>query len=250
MTCSGLERFLEMNPRMALAFSGGADSAYLLYCALKHCDDVRAYFVKTRFQPSFELRCAEELAASLGADLTIVHTDIMRDTGITCNTEDRCYRCKLAMFSKLSEVSRHDGYRILADGTNASDIESERPGMRALKELSVISPLRDLGMSKDRIRELSRLAGLPTWNKPSYSCLATRIPSGRAITCEDLELIEESESIVRDMGFSDFRVRLNGKGAVLRFGKGEIDRALKMSSEIITNISEYYDTVAIDPDPR
>ena len=123
------------------------------------------------------------------------------------NPPDRCYYCKRTIFSKLAETALADGYELLIDGTNASDPEGERPGMRALRE-AVLSPLRLCGITKDQVRRLSKEAGLFTWNKPAYACLATRVPSGQPITAQLLQRVEAAESALKDLGFSDFRIRV------------------------------------------
>ena len=173
-----LADFFRENHKAALAFSGGVDSAYLLYAAKEAGADVRAYYVKSAFQPQFELEDAKRLAGQLAADLRILETDVLADETVAANPPDRCYHCKRLLFTTIAEAAKQDGYRVLLDGTNASDEESDRPGMRALKELSVRSPLRECGLTKEEIRRLSKAAGLFTWDKPAYACLATRIPPG------------------------------------------------------------------------
>ena len=181
-----LEEFFRDNPRAALAFSGGTDSAFLLWAAARYGAQVRAYFVKTSFQPAFELRDAERLARELSMPMTVVEGDILAVPGAAENGPERCYHCKRALFTRLTEAARADGFSLLIDGTNASDDAGDRPGMRALRELSVCSPLRECGLTKEEVRRLSREAGLFTWNKPAYACLATRIPTGTRISRETL----------------------------------------------------------------
>ena len=177
-----LNDFFKENPRAALAFSGGTDSAYLLYMALKCGAQVRPYYVKTPFQPRFELDDALRLARELGTELTVIEYDILDDGLIAANPADRCYHCKKKLFGLLlRERAANDGFPLIIDGTNASDEAGERPGMRALCELGVRSPLRECGLTKTEIRARSRTAGLFTWDKPAYACLATRVPAGRRI---------------------------------------------------------------------
>ena len=203
-----LHSFFYNNPRIAVAYSGGVDSSYLLYVAKTAGCDVRAYFVKSQFQPKFELDDAVRLSDLLGVSLTVVTIDALQDPNIALNPPERCYYCKSAILSKLWELARADGIDVLCDGTNADDDEAGRPGMRALRELGVVSPLRDSGLTKADIRQLSKQAGLFTHDKPSYACLATRIPTGTEITQEILDKIECAESMLFDMGFSGFRVRV------------------------------------------
>ena len=173
-----LEEFFRDNPECALAFSGGADSAFLLYAAKKYARRVHAYYVSSAFQPRFELSDARRLASELGTEMSVLSVDVLNIDAVRANPPDRCYHCKRAIFSAVSAAARADGFEVLIDGTNASDDTLDRPGMRALRELSVRSPLRECGLTKAEIRRLSRTAGLFTWNKPAYACLATRTPSG------------------------------------------------------------------------
>ena len=200
-----LELFFKENPLVALGSSGGADSSYLLYAGLHYGAKVKAYFVKTAFQPAFELRDAYRLAKQIGAEITVTEMDIFENAQVTANPPDRCYYCKKAIFEALSKQALADGVTCIIDGTNASDNVADRPGMKALSELSVRSPLRECGITKSEVRRLSKEAGLCTWNKPSYACLATRIPSGCGITKEVLRRVEEAEDALFSLGFTDFR---------------------------------------------
>ena len=177
-----LQEFFAFHPKAALGFSGGVDSSYLLYAAKAAGADVRPYFLKTPFQPRFELDDALRLARDLGTEVTVVEYDVLQNGTVAQNPENRCYYCKTALFRLLRQRSQADGYAILLDGTNASDDAGDRPGMRALREQGVLSPLRLCGLTKDEIRQRSREAGLFTWDKPAYACLATRIPTGMPIT--------------------------------------------------------------------
>ena len=204
-----LNDFFKENPRAALAFSGGTDSAYLLYMALKCGAQVRPYYVKTPFQPRFELDDALRLARELGTELTVIEYDILDDGLIAANPDDRCYHCKKKLFGLLlRERAANDGFPLIIDGTNASDEAGERPGMRALCELGVRSPLRECGLTKTEIRARSRTAGLFTWDKPAYACLATRVPAGRRIDRELLQRVEAAERELFALGLTDFRVRV------------------------------------------
>ena len=157
-----LEQFFSQHPKAALAFSGGVDSAYLLWAGLQAGAEVWPYFVKTPFQPQFELEDAYRLCEQLDADLIVLDYDIFDQETVVSNPPDRCYHCKRWMFSKLKRYAASEGFSLLIDGTNASDDGGDRPGMRALAELEVRSPLRECGLTKAQIRELSRQAGLFT----------------------------------------------------------------------------------------
>lgn len=216
-----IEQFFEKNRKVALAFSGGVDSAFLLYAGMKCGADIKAYYVNTEFQPEFELEDAKRLASELDANMEIISLSALVDEKVRENGPRRCYYCKQRIFSAILEAAKRDGYEIILDGTNASDDVNDRPGMKALEELCVKSPLRECGLSKDMIRELSKEAGLFTWNKPAYACLATRIPTGTSISTEDLEITEKAEGIMAELGFVDFRVRMDG-GANGQAGQGDI----------------------------
>lgn len=203
-----LEDFFRQHRRVALAFSGGVDSAYLLYAAKKYAEEVRAYYVKSAFQPAFEFNDAKRLAEELGIKLCIISIDVLANEKVRSNPPDRCYYCKQTIFSQIVKQAAADGFTEILDGTNASDDAGDRPGMKALKELKVLSPLRMCGLTKQRIRELSKEAGLFTWNKASYACLATRLPVGSMITNERLEVTEKSEDFLMRLGFKNFRVRM------------------------------------------
>ena len=245
-----LEEFFRQNPRAALAFSGGADSAYLLWAGLRAGAEVRPYFVKTPFQPRFELEDAWRLCNQLDAELTVLDCDILSDEAVTANPPDRCYYCKRRMLSLLKRCAASEGFPLLLDGTNASDDGGDRPGMRALRELEVRSPLRECGLTKDRIRALSREAGLFTWDKPSYACLATRFPAGRAITRAGLETVERGEEALYALGFRDFRLRLTGGGARLQLPEGQLSLALERRTEILTALESDFSEIALDLRPR
>ena len=203
-----LRNFFALHKDMALAFSGGTDSAYLLYAAVKCGCNVRAYYVSTPFQPQFELDDAKKLAEELNAPMTVISFDVLALKEVKANPSDRCYYCKNGIFGLILETAAKDGYREIMDGTNASDDAGDRPGMRALRELQVLSPLRECGITKKALREYSRNAGLFTWNKPAYACLATRIPTNVPIEKEMLQKIEAAEHFLSAIGFSDFRVRV------------------------------------------
>lgn len=202
-----LRAFFEAHPRVAIAFSGGVDSTYLVTAAAQYAQSVHAYTIDSVFVPRFELEGAKALTKKLGVAHTLLPIDVLQNETVVQNPKDRCYFCKKAVFFTIWEAAKKDGYDLLLDGTNASDDASDRPGMKALAELDVLSPLRLCGLTKTLIREKSRALGLPTWNKPSYACLATRIPTGEPITKEKLERTEWAETYLMGLGFSDFRVR-------------------------------------------
>ena len=245
-----LEQFFQENPRCALGFSGGVDSAYLLYAGVRAGADIRPYFIKTAFQPAFELAAAKKLAAGLGAEVTVLELDALADPRVAANPADRCYFCKQNLFRTLKERAVADGYPVLLDGTNASDEAGDRPGMRALAELSVRSPLRDCGLTKDEIRTRSREAGLFTWDKPAYACLATRVPAGEAITAETLARVEGAEDALFRLGYTDFRVRVFHGAARLQLPRGQMERAVREAETIQAALKPYFTPILLDLEGR
>ena len=241
-----LEDFFAAHKKTAVAFSGGIDSAYLVYAAKKYGADLTAYFVKTAFQPQSELDDAIEFAADINAELRIIEVDIMSYEDILKNPADRCYHCKKKIFSAVKKAASADGYSVILDGTNASDDIADRPGIRALNELCVISPLREYGITKDEIRALSRNAGIKIWDKPSYACLATRIPTGTAITADMLKNTERAEKELAAIGFSDFRIRYIDGAARIQVRDEQMEKLFKMRGEIIDRLKPYYKAILLD----
>ena len=245
-----LEEFFEEHPKLALAFSGGVDSSYLMYAASRCGADVAAYYVKSQFQPEFELRDAIELARKLGVRMRFIEQDIVSCAEVTANPPDRCYYCKKHIMGAIRREAGAGGYDTIIDGTNASDDDGERPGMKALAEEDILSPLRLCGMTKEEIRRRSENAGLFTWNKPANACLATRIPTGEKITVQKLTAVEKSESYLFSLGFTDFRVRLRDGGALLQFTKKQHSRAQAEFEAIKAELSKYFAVIRLDPQIR
>ena len=241
-----LEEFFTQHPRTAVAFSGGTDSALVLWAAGRYGRDVRAYYVHTVFQPAFELADAKRLAEELEVPLTVVEADVLAVPEAAANGPRRCYYCKKALFTTLWQRARADGYTVLLDGTNASDDAGDRPGMQALRELEVRSPLRECGITKAEVRRMSKEAGLFTWDKPAYACLATRVPTGTAITREALEKVERGENALFRLGFSDFRVRLLRDAARIQVPADQMERALALRGEINQALEADFSAVLLD----
>ncbi len=245
-----MQRFFQEHPKVALAFSGGVDSAYLLWTAIHAGAEVRAYYVKTAFQPQFELEDALRLAEELGADMKILPVDILCHDTVTANPKDRCYHCKKVIFEAIAAAAQADGFSLLIDGTNASDEASDRPGMRALRELAVRSPLRECGLTKSEIRERSKAAGLFTHDKPAYACLATRIPTGEPITLEKLQKTERAEAFLAELGLRDFRVRMQNGGAKLQVTESDIELVFRERNTIVETLRKDYPSVVLDLEVR
>ena len=245
-----LQEFFCENPECAVAFSGGVDSAWLLHEAAKYARRVTAYFVRTPFQPAFELRDARETAEKLGVELRVLEFDVLTVPEVAANPCDRCYYCKNALFSRILAAAKADGYPVVLDGSNASDDEGDRPGMRALRELRVRSPLRECGVTKADIRRGAEQAGLPVWDKPSYACLATRVPTGTAITADALRRVERGESVLMDMGFADFRLRLRGEDALLQVREDQMEKATAELDDINRRLAGDFREIRLDSVPR
>ena len=245
-----LKQFFETHPEVAIAFSGGVDSAYLLYAAKQYGKRVKAYYVKAAFQPQFELEDAQRLAEELGAEMEVLEVDILRDPVIARNPADRCYHCKKELFSHILSAAKEDRFSVLLDGTNASDDASDRPGMRAIRELSVRSPLREYGLTKTQIRQLSKEAGLFTHDKPAYACLATRIPTGEEITIEKLQRTELAEIFLAGLGFRDFRVRCQGDMAKIHVTENDLSLLIQHREAVLEELKKYYTSTVLDLEVR
>lgn len=245
-----LQAFFASHPRIALALSGGVDSAYLLYAASVCGAELAVYYVDSQFQPAFELADARTLADEAGQKLRVLKLDVLADERMKSNPPDRCYHCKQRIFGEILKAARADGFTAVMDGTNASDDVSDRPGMKALQEMHVCSPLRECGVTKAQVRELSRQAGIFTWNKPAYACLATRIPAGREIDGAILRKIEHAESRLVELGFSGMRVRIFEGGARLELRESQMLRALEKRKEIIGALESDFDQITMDLRPR
>lgn len=247
-----LEEFFRENQTAVLGFSGGVDSSFLLYAGMLCGAKIKACFIKTAFQPEFELMSALRFAEQLDADFVVMDADILRDARVTQNPPDRCYHCKKSIISALRTYATAVKAPLVIDGTNASDDEAGRPGMRALCEMGVRSPLRECGITKDDVRRISKAAGLFTWNKPAYACLATRIPAGMEITGPLLQRVEKAEDALFEMGFSDFRVRVvdGGAAAKLQFPQAQIGAAFDNRENIVKLIKPYFESVLLDMEGR
>lgn len=246
-----MEQFFIQHRKLALALSGGVDSAYLLCEALHYGVEVRAYFVKSVFQPEFELRDAERLVKDWGGSLTVIPVDILACGEVCQNSPERCYFCKLHMFKSIIERAQKDGFDTIIEGTNASDSVADRPGMKALQELGILSPLRLCGLTKSAIRERSRQLGLFTWNKPAYACLATRIPTGMGITANILDKVERAEKFLLEQGFEDLRVRLIDEDtAKIQILKGQFEQFFAKRNSILKEMKVYFNSVLLDLEGR
>lgn len=230
---------LEKCMPLAVAFSGGVDSTYLLHEAVKAGKGkVTALIMKTPSVPERELDEAVTFCKSRGISFFVLPADPFSAAGFRENGRDRCYICKHFLFSALLEKAKEEGVPFVADGTNADDRKEFRPGLRALKELEIRSPLAEAGLTKKEIRELSEKEGLPTWNKPSFSCLATRFPYGEELTVEKLRRTEAAENLLAELGFTQRRVRVHGNLARIEVLPAEIPLLLERRDMISSRLEE------------
>jgi pyridinium-3,5-biscarboxylic acid mononucleotide sulfurtransferase len=208
--------------RVLLAYSGGVDSTFLLHEAIKELgrENVLAVTAVSETYPAGELKQAKKIVKKLGARHMIIRTNELKNRKFALNPAERCFYCKDELFSKLSALAGKNKMTLI-DASNYSDLSDYRPGNRAAKKWKVRSPLREARLTKEKIRKLSRKAGLPTWNMPAQACLASRLPYGTEITSVKLRKIEKAEAFIRALGFKNIRVR--DHGVVARI---EVDREL------------------------
>ncbi|WP_187695077.1 ATP-dependent sacrificial sulfur transferase LarE [Thermosediminibacter litoriperuensis] len=221
-----LKSYIKNLGRVVVAFSGGVDSTFLLKVCLDVLgkENVLAVTARSSTYPAKELEEALKLVERLGANHEIIDSEELEIPGFSENPPERCYHCKRELFGKLVAMAREKGFNFVLDGSNMDDTGDFRPGMRAKDELGVLSPLKEVGLTKADIRALSREMGLPTWNKPSFACLASRFPYGERITAEKLGRVERAEALLRELGFYQYRVRSHGDLARIEVSPGEIDR--------------------------
>lgn len=224
---------------VAVAFSSGVDSTLLLAVAHEVLGDkCIAVTAVSPFFPPRETEESETFCESRGIKQIIVEADEMSIPGFSENRPDRCYTCKKSLFGELINVARANGAKYVCEGSNMDDNGDYRPGLIAIAEMDVKSPLRVVGLSKAEIRELSRELGLPTWKKPSFACLASRIPYGEEITSEKLHMVDLAEEKLRSFGFGNLRVRVHGNLARIELEPEEIERFL--DKDIRSEVDAYF----------
>jgi uncharacterized protein len=237
-----LKEVLKNMERAAVAFSGGVDSTFLLKVAHDVLgDDVIAITARSLSFPLREYQETVKFTKEHGIKhITIISNELEKEE-VYNNTIDRCYYCKYETFSKMFEVAKLENIKYLLEGSNIDDLSDYRPGLRAIEELKVLSPLKMAELKKDDIRQLSKEMNLPTWNKPSYACLASRFPYGHKITAEKLKMVDEAEEYLLNLGFRQVRVRHHGDIARIEVSPNE--RLKFLNEEIMEDISDKFNKI-------
>ncbi len=220
-----LKEYIRDLGSLAVGFSGGVDSTFLLAVAHEVLGDkAMAITTSAASIPERELKEAKEFCAEHGIRHVICKVDQLQIEAFRTNAPDRCYHCKRAIFSEIKRVAAESGIEYIAEGSNMDDLGDYRPGLRAVEELEVTSPLRAAKLYKAEIREISKAMGLPTWSKPAYACLASRLVYGEEITEEKLSMIDNAEQFLIEHGFYEERVRMHGNIARIEVPARDITR--------------------------
>ncbi len=225
--------------KMAVAFSGGVDSTYLAYKAHEVLgDDAIAVTIRSQVLIEEDFRWTVDFCRDNGIKQVVVDCDVFDSEQFENNPPDRCYYCKKMDFNAIQKAAEEYGITIVADGSNVDDTGDYRPGMRAMAELGIVSPLKEAGLTKNDIRQLSKEAGLPTWDKPAAACLASRFAYGEKITTEGLIRVANAEKFIKDLGFRGIRVRVHGNLARIEVMPEDMAKLLGMSDEIAAALKE------------
>ena len=221
--------------RVVVAYSGGVDSTFLLRISRDTLgkENVLAVIAVSPTYPSWEWKEAVRRCEEMDVDYQVIHTEEWKDENFLSNPPERCYYCKKELFHKLKRIAEEQGDFRVVEASNVDDLKDFRPGMKAKEEMGVRSPLIEAGFTKKEIREYSRQLSLPTWNKPSFACLSSRIPYGERITREKVERIEKGEKFLKDIGFPQVRVRVHGEIARIEVEREYLERLLKERERVV-----------------
>jgi uncharacterized protein len=246
-----LKEIIRPLKQVLVAFSGGVDSTLLLKVALDTLgnENVLAVIAQSVTYPEEEIEGAKKIAEMLKANYQVIHTNEICDENFYTNPPERCYFCKLELFSTLKKLASDHGIQYVLEGSNLDDTSDYRPGLRAIKELEIVSPLKQAGLTKDEIRSLSKSLGLPTWSKPSMACLASRFPYSYQITEPELKMVEQAERFLRKLGFVQLRVRHHGKLARIEVEPNQLEKLIAPENrlQIITYLKSLgYVWIAMD----
>ena len=221
---------------LIVAFSGGVDSTFLLAIAHKLLKkNVVAISATSPIHPSREIEYAKKITDNLGIKHILFKSREINHSGFMANKKDRCYICKKLLFEDILKIASDMGIASIAHGANLDDLDDFRPGLLAAKEMSVVAPLIDAGLSKDDIRSLSKDINLSTWDKPAMACLATRIPYGTPLTQKALYVIEQAENVIIDLGFKTCRVRCHGNVARIEIDSVDFKKILNEKIRLVIN---------------
>jgi uncharacterized protein len=234
---------------VAVAASGGVDSSFLLALAARAlgAEKVLAVTARGALYPAHEVADAADVAAGAGVEHVIVDSDVLTDANVAANPPDRCYYCKKLIFAAVQQLAAQRGLAAVASGDNADDPSDHRPGLRAIRELGIATPLLDARLTKADIRAASAAMGLPTADKPSGACLASRVPYGRTLTAEGLDRIDAAETALREMGFRQVRLRDHDPVARIEVVAEQLDQALAMRESILAALKPLgYTYVTLD----
>jgi uncharacterized protein len=234
-----LHQNLKDMKKVVVAFSGGVDSTFLAKIAYDILGkNVIAITATSAIHPKWELRQAKKIAAKIGLKHLLINSNETDFKNFCQNNKDRCYHCKKELFKKIKQIAKNNDIKYVMDGSTIDDTYDYRPGIKALKELGIISPLKDIGLTKQEIRNLSKNIGLETWDNPSFACLASRFPYDIQITKNRLNSIEEAEDFIRSLGIKQFRVRFHNEIARIEVKKDDFSHILDKSEIIVKHLKK------------